>query len=339
MRLTRMGRPTALFLAVPLALVLAACGSSSTGSSSTASESPAASSPSVLPPFWYLNILTSYDLYNTSQKLFEEAAPKIGYEAFTAGSPKVDIPEQITFIEQAVAQGAKAILYCNADPKTYEKTVKAAQAKGIVMVTTGGCVDDYSDFSVGSDNKTFGEVAAKTIAAQVGKDAKVVAFSTNESTPNQVVILDAFKKYSAANSPDMKLLSVQYTNADPAEAATKIASAVAAYPEATAFWFIEGAGLSAVPKSLEQAGKKPGDIFTLGVDATPETLAAIESGWVSSSLAQCFFYATPFAAQLALNKLNGKGSKQQSWDVGLVPVGKADLPFAGCPESSFPKID
>ncbi|WP_372731969.1 hypothetical protein, partial [Novosphingobium sp.] len=34
------------------------------------------------------------------------------------------------------------------DPATYDKTVKDAQAQGIVMITSGGCVDEISDYSI-----------------------------------------------------------------------------------------------------------------------------------------------------------------------------------------------
>ena len=309
-----------------------------TSAATTTAPVASASTAAELPAFWYINVLTSYDLYNQSQKLFVDSADKIGYKAFTAGSPKVDIPGQITLIQQAIAQGAKAILYCDLDPATYDKTIKDAQAKGIVMVTTGGCVDTTSDYSVGTDNAAFGATAADTLAKQVGPTAKVVVFSTNASVPNQVAILNGFKAQAAKNYPNLKILSVQYDNADPAQAATMMAAALTAYPDVQAFWFIEGAGPSAAPKTLEQAGKKPGDIFVLGVDATPEALTSIQNGWISSVLAQCFFYATPFASQLALKKLNGQGPTQQSWNVGVVPVGKADLPFAGCPASAYPSI-
>lgn len=309
-----------------------------TSAATTAAPEASATAAAELPPFWYINVLTAYDLYNQSQKLFEESASKIGYKAFTAGSAKVDIPEQVTLIQQAIAQGAKVIQFCDLDPKVYEKTIKDAQAKGIVMITTGGCVDTISDYSVGTDNTAFGSTAADTIAKQVGPDAKIVVFSTNASVPNQVAILDGFKAQAAKKYPNLKILSVQYDDADPAKAATMMAAALTAYPDVQAFWFIEGAGPSAAPKTLEQAGKKPGDIFVLGVDATPEALTSIQNGWISSVLAQCFFYATPFASELGMKKLNGQGPTQQSWNVGVVPVGKADLPFAGCPESAYPSI-
>lgn len=334
-----------------LALVASACSSSSDTSTSSeeaettvaeetveeaAPEEEAASEE--LPEFWYINVLTSYDLYNQAQALFEESAESIGYVASSTGSATVDIPEQITQINQAIAAGADAVIYCNLDPATYESTVKEGQAQGVVMITTGGCVDDYSDYSIGTDNVTFGEVAAQTIAEQVGEDAKIITYATNESVPNQVAQINSFKEYAAANYPDMEIVSVQYTDADAATAATRIGAAVSAYPEANAFWFVEGAGVSAVPKALEQAGKAPGDIFVLGVDSTPETLQSVADGWVSSTLAQCFFYATPFAAELAKLKLAGQGPEQQSWPVGVVPVGPNDLPFAGCPESAYPSL-
>lgn len=306
------------------------------GSEDASEEEPVPEASGDLPKLWYINVLTSYELYNTSQAVFEASADELGYEAFTAGSSTVDAAEQITLINQAVASGADGIIFCNIDPAAYESTIRDAQEQGVVMITSGGCIDEISDYSVGTDNVEFGEVAAQTIAAQVGEDAKVVIFGTNESVPNQVVIRQGFADYAAANYPDMEILSFQPTNADPAEAATKISAAVAAFPEATAFWHIEGAGLSAAPSALQQAGLAPGDMFVLGVDATPEVLAAIEDGWVTSTLAQCFFWATPFAAQLALDALAGEGPAQQSWSVGVVPVGAADLPFEGCPDSAYP---
>jgi len=334
-----------------LALVASACSSSSdTSTSSEEAETTVAeetvevavpeeeAASEELPEFWYINVLTSYDLYNQAQALFEESADSIGYVASSTGSATVDIPEQITQINQAIAAGADAVIYCNLDPATYESTIKEGQAQGVVMITTGGCVDDYSDYSIGTDNVTFGEVAAQTIAEQVGEDAKIITYATNESVPNQVAQIKSFKDYAAANYPNMEIVSVQYTDADAATAATRIGAAVSAYPEANAFWFVEGAGVSAVPKALEQAGKAPGDIFVLGVDSTPETLQSVADGWVSSTLAQCFFYATPFAAELAKLKLAGQGPEQQSWPVGVVPVGPKDLPFAGCPESAYPTL-
>lgn len=322
---------------VAVLLGLTGC-TSSGGAPGPAGAAPGATSTGSGPSIWYLNPLESYDLYNQSATAFKDAAGKLGYKATVVGSTKVDIPEQITFIKQAIAANAKAIIFCDLDPKTYTSTIKQAQAKGIVMITTGGCVDNVSDYSVGTDNATFGHVAAQTIAKHVGKNAQVIVFGTNESIPNQAEQYKAFKAYAAVHYPNMKVLAFEPDNADAATAATKISAAVAAYPSANAYWFVEGAGLAAVPKALQQAGKKPGDIFVLGIDATPATLSALKTGWIPATLAQCYFWATPFAAQLGLAKLAGHGPKQRTWNVGVDPVTKANLPYSGCPASDIPKL-
>jgi ABC-type sugar transport system substrate-binding protein len=136
----------------------------------------------------------------------------------------------------------------------------------------------------------------------------------------------------------MKVLEQIFDNGSSATTETDLASLPQSYPTANAIWFLEGGTLPAVQQALTQAGKTPGQIFVLGIDALPTTLADIKSGWVSETLAQCYFWATPFAAQLALAKIDGHGSKQQSWPIGVQAVGKAQLPYNGCPASYIPKL-
>ena len=46
-------------------------------------------------------------------------------------------------------------------------------------------------------------------------------------------------------------------------------------------WIIEGAAPGAVPAALSEAGKAPGDIKVLAVDAQDSTIKAIEDGWIT----------------------------------------------------------
>jgi len=316
-----------------ISVAVAACTSAGSSTSSSASLSRTAARPSI----WYINPYEPYPLFAVSQKLFQQAASKYGYQANVAGSTSINIPQQIQLINQAVASGAKAIIFCDLDPATYKQTILAAQAKHVVMVTTS-CVDSISDYSVGTDNTTFGDVAAQTIAGNVGKQAQVVVFMVSKSTPNQVQSYDAFVSYAKAHYPGMKVLATELDNGNPSTTEADLTALPQSYPTANAIWFLEGGTLPAVPTALAQAGKKPGQIFVLGIDAVPTTISAIKSGWISESLAQCYFWATPFAAQLAMAKLAGHGPSQQSWSIGIQPVGKAQLPYSGCPASYIPKI-
>jgi ABC-type sugar transport system substrate-binding protein len=289
------------------------------------------------PSIWYINPYEPYPLFAVSQKLFQQAAAKDGYQASVAGSTSINIPQQIQLIKQAIASGAKAIIFCDLDPATYKATIRAAEAKGIVMVTTS-CVDNISDYSVGTDNTKFGQVAAQTIAKGAGRAAQVVVFMVSNATPNQVASYNAFVAYAKAHYPKMKVVAQEFDGGDPSKTETDLASLPQSYPSANAIWFLEGGTLPAVEQGLRQAGKKAGQMYVLGIDAVPTTISAIKSGWISETLAQCYFWATPFAAQLAVAKLDGHGPKQQSWPIGLQPVGKAQLPYKGCPASYIPAL-
>lgn len=337
-----------LLAAVTMACALAACGSSSASSGTTTTHSVAKSQSTTnttstgtggkkLPVIYYINPATTYALYNTSQKLFQEAAKKDGYIARVSSTTDFDTTTLVQLINEAVATKPAAIIFCDSDPKTFASTIKAAQKKGIVMVTTS-CVDNISNYSVGTNNVDFGQVAAKTIASGAGTNAQVVVFAADGQLTNQQIQYDAFKAYAAKHYPKMKVLTEEFDNGDTGTAEQDLASLPESYPTANAIWFLNGQGITAVPEGLRSGGKKPGQMYVLGIDALPSTLSLIKQKWVSETLAQCYFWATPFAAQLALAKIDGHPVSKRSWPIGVQAVGASQLPYQGCPASYIPTI-
>lgn len=337
------GRKVSTVLVASLVMIVAGWTSSASSATSPSKngggklffmQTPRTSSSE--PSIWYVNPLTSYPLWTDSALAFSAAATKDGYQATVVGSNTINIPQQITDIQQAETSGAQAIIYCDLDPATYTSTIQAAEAKGVVMVTIG-CTDTISDYSVGTDNPAWGKRSVVTIAQNVGPNAHVIAWATTVSTPNQIAAYKAGKAYAKVHYPKMTF-SLIADNDVAATAASDLESLPTAYPKVNVIWEIEGGTLPIVPAALKHAGKKPGGYYVLGIDALPTTITAIKQGWVSETLAQCWFWASPFAAQLAAAKLAGKGPTQQSWSIPLQVVGKAQLPYNGCPSSFYPKV-
>ena len=79
-------------------------------------------------------------------------------------------------------------------------------------------------------------------------------------------------------------------------------------------------------------------MFVLGIDDLDPTLKAVEDGWISTTLAQCWFDASPFAAQLMIAKLSGNGPEQKFYPVPVAPITKAELPWKGCPADLIPTL-
>ena len=240
---------------------------------------------------WYVNPLPTTPDWGRSSQLFLDAADSIGYKATSVGPAQIDIPAMVSNIEQAIADGADGIITCPLDPAAFADVIGKAKEAGAVVASIG-CVDlENADFSVGTDNAAFGQVAADFIAEATGGAGQVGILGTDQTTPNQVIQVEAFKEHIAANYPDMSVLVWEGDNSDAGVAAQKIPAMIQAYPEMNYLWIIEGAAPGAVPAGFEEAGLEPGAVGVLAIDAQDSTLKAIEDGWIERDpepvLVQC----------------------------------------------------
>ena len=62
-----------------------------------------------------------------------------------------------------------------------------------------------------------------------------------------------------------------------------------AHPKLRAIGTQHGNVTAILPKVLQAAGKKPGDIICGGIDLSPSTVSAIEGGWISASFDQVLY--------------------------------------------------
>ena len=138
--------------------------------------------------------------------------------------------------------------------------------------------------------------------------------------------------------PGIKEVAWEGDNTDAGVAAQKLGAMVGAYPDINYLWIIEGAAPGAVPAALGEAGKKPGDIRVLAVDAQDSTLKAIEDGWITTTLNQCWFDTSVNIAKLIVGMRTARrrrhstpststGEQGQSSLQGLRSAETADKPF------------
>jgi len=279
---------------------------------------------------WYVNPLPSTPDWGRSGKLFQDGAKAGGYKATLTGPNKIDIPAMVSQIEQAIADGADGIITCPLDPAAFKGVIDEAKGKGIVVASIG-CVDPNATFSVGTGNDQYGRVSADLMAEQTGGNGQVGILGTDQTTPNQVAQVKGFRDQVKAKYPNLKELTWQGDNSDAGVAAQKLGAMVSAYPQMNYLWIIEGAAPGAVPAALGEAGKKPGDIKVLAVDAQASTLKAIQDGWITATLNQCWFDTSVNIAKLII-KIKNEGAKPQSfYAIDVDPVGKDNIPYKGCP--------
>jgi len=278
---------------------------------------------------WYVNPLPNTPDWGRSGRIFQEGAEANGYKATMVGPNKIDIPAMISQIEQAITDGADGIITCPLDPAAFKGVIDDAKSKGIIVASIG-CVDPNANFSVGTGNEQYGRVSADLINEQTGGTAQVGILGTDQTTPNQVAQVEGFRAQVKEKYPNIKEVVWESDNSDAGIAAQKLGAMVSAYPEMNYLWIIEGAAPGAVPAALGEGGKKPGDIKVLAVDAQDSTLKAIEDGWITTTLNQCWFDTSVNIAKLIKDiKVNGK-TADSFYPVDVDPVSKANLPYKGC---------
>jgi simple sugar transport system substrate-binding protein len=72
---------------------------------------------------------------------------------------------------------------------------------------------------------------------------------------------------------------------------------IAAHPKLKAIGTQHGNITAVLPKVLEAAGKKPGDIIVGGIDLSPATMDGIQKGWISASFDQVLYLQGFFPVQ------------------------------------------
>ncbi|MFO1142522.1 MAG: substrate-binding domain-containing protein [Amaricoccus sp.] len=285
---------------------------------------------------WYVNPLPSTPDWGRSGKLFQEKASELGYKATMVGPNKIDVPAMVSAIEQAIADKADGIITCVLDPAAFKGVIDEAKAAGIIVASIG-CVDPNADFSVGTGNEAYGKLSADLINDQTGGKAQVGIVGTDQTSPNQVAQVKGFREEVKAKHPEIKELAWEGDNSDAGIAAQKIGALVAAYPDLDYLWIIEGAAPGAVPAALGEAGKKPGDIRVLAVDAQDSTLKGIEDGWITGTLNQCWFDASANIGKLMVEMKTSGKKPQPFYEIPVDPVTKDRLPYTGCPPENASK--
>jgi ribose transport system substrate-binding protein len=286
---------------------------------------------------WFVDGFSFVPAWQKMEQQFKQEAAKLGVKATVVGMSALDPAKMVSDMDQAIAAHANAILFCDVDPSVFKSEIAKARAAGIVVVTIG-CVDKLSNYSIGTDNLAYGRFAADVVGKKLGGSGEVGFDGSTRSTPNQVLQVQGFKQQIAAKYPGIKVVAWEEGKGDTALDTKVITAMIQANPNLKSVICITSTCPPAAQAALTAAGKKKGDLFFLGIDHDPATIAALKSGWVNQTISQCWFDAGPFALDLMYAKLSGHPSAKQSWPMPTQVVTPQQLPYAGCPAKLIPKV-
>jgi ribose transport system substrate-binding protein len=294
----------ALVAVVGAAVVLAGCGSGTVGGGSSGGSGGA-------PANKHLALVAGVDnepFYYTMECGAKAEATKLGYTLDFKAPAKFDAGLQNPIITAEVNdKPAGALIVPDSDTASAGpmQQLKNAGTK-IVEVDTSLKDSSIALSSISSDNTQGGKLAADTLGQLVnGKSGSVLALDTVAGTSTTDQRAKGFADEITAKYPNLKLLTTEFTNNDPAVAAQKVTAAIASTPNLVGIFATNLNTGQGAATGLGNA-HKAGQIQLVGFDASPNEVTDLRGGQFQALIAQEPGTIGKDGVDQVVNAINGK---------------------------------
>ena len=167
-------------------------------------------------------------------------------------------PAQLPFINQAIQQGANAIVLSAADQNALAPALKKAKAKGICVVTSDADVADTKTRTAAvlpASSDRIGAAEVDWIAQELGQKGEVAILSAAATAANQNAWIEAMKA-EFAKYPNMKLVGVYYGDDDATKSAQQYDQILAEHPNIAGIISPTTVGILAAAQAKKTKGSK-----------------------------------------------------------------------------------
>lgn len=225
---------SSLLLVAVMCLSLVACGGSQSTSDSGAAGGAGSASGDAEYTILFMPKLTNIPYFQATNEGAQEVAAELGVEVIYDGPTSADAAEQVTMLENYIAQGVDAICIGPNDPAAVTTVLQDAKDKGILVVDwdtqADESVTDASIFNV--VDKDFGEHLVDKLVEYMGTDEADIAIITGGlSAANLNAWIDAGTEYMKTEYPKLNLVSDPIpSNESQDEAYQKTKDLMTAYP-------------------------------------------------------------------------------------------------------------
>ena len=128
-----------------------------------------------------------------------------GVKAFMEGPSEADSSQQISIIEDLIAQGVDVICNVPYGVEEQEPVQKKAMDAGIVVITHEAAFVKNAHYDVEAfDNASYGEEIMRELASRMGEKGKYVQFVGSLTNDSHNEWTDAARAYQEKNYPDIE---------------------------------------------------------------------------------------------------------------------------------------
>lgn len=229
-------------------------------------------------------------------------------------------------LREAVASGPDGIaMMGHPGPDSIEPLAEEASKAGILMMYQNVDVPTvrakfgggYVGSNLEGQGYALGAEAVRMSGLAAGSQAIVIADWSQE---NRVIReLATVKALEDAGMTVIKLSTSPEMAGDPNLAIPVITAGLLANPDVKLIAYPGGQMLGNAPTYMEAAGKKPGEIFNIGFDTSPQIVEAFANGWVQLTADQQPFMQGYYPIiSLCQSKVYGLGAISVDTGAGFV---------------------
>lgn len=236
--------------------------------------------------------------------------------------PEEDGQVQAQRIEQAVNDGADAILLSCSDAGKVTGAINDAVSRGVAVMTFDSDAPASKRFAFyGVDDAKTGQQTMAELAKVMNGKGKVAILAGNQNAPNLQRRVQGAKD-EAAKYPGIAIVGVFNNVETPQDAAAEVVRVDNAYPDIQGWAMIGGWPLftPALVGDTRLAAKK-----VVSVDAIPEQLIYVEKGITPVLLAQSVYLWGDIGVRTIVDKLHYKKAVPEIIPMELVRVTKDNL--------------
>lgn len=142
-----------------------------------------------------------FDYWTSAEKGIMEAAKTLGYDAVFNGPATTDSAQQISMIQDMLAQGIGGLAIAPNDAEAISATIKEAQDKGVNTITfdTDAPNSTRSYLVCPDSDYSMGQELGKMIAEEMGQEGQLAFMVASFSAENQVSKVEGATDYLKEN--------------------------------------------------------------------------------------------------------------------------------------------
>ncbi len=268
------------------------------------------------------------DFWQNVRKGSESAVKGLkGYTAtFQGGASDTDLAGQVALVENAVNRKVAGIVLAPSDPDALIPAIKKAWEAKIPVVLIDSAASDagkaYYQSFLATDNKTAGEMSAKTLIDKVGTTGKIAIMSYTAGSGSEIGRVGGFTDYIKKHSK-LQIVGPFYSNSQMGTALNQTTDVLAANPDLKGIFGANEPTAIGMGRALAQAGKA-GKVVAIGFDGNADLQGFVKDGTIEAIAVQSAFEMGNLGVKTVAEIISGK--KVPAFrDTGVLMVTKKNI--------------